>query len=143
MAHPFESKREMHPGRKMAESRYATGGKVEGFARGGHAKGKHHKGTHINIAVVAPHGKGQEDPATSMPPAMPPQAPMAPPPGMAPPGPGGPPGAPPGMPPMKRGGAAYMKGGKVPMTAGAANGVGLKQKMRAYGKNARKQTSEE
>lgn len=173
MAHPYESKREMHPGRKMAESRvkaYAKGGKVHAdeaqdkslikkmmkkedkgefnvggkvstpradkFARGGKTKGKHHKGTHINIAVVAPHGKGQEDPAASMPPAMPPGmpspgAPMAPPPGMAPPGPPG--GPPPGMPPMKRGGAAYAKGGMVPMKAGAGTGEGRKEKIKAYG----------
>jgi len=180
MAHPYESKREVNPGRKAAESRvkaYARGGKAkhgdekedralfkkmekeEGkgefkvggkvstpradkFARGGHAKhGKHHKGTHINIAVVAPHGKGQPDPAATMPPdmppGMPPSAPMAPPPGMGPPGapPGGPP---PGMPPMKRGGAAYAKGGKVPMKAGAGTGEGRLEKIKAYGLSPKK-----
>lgn len=179
MAHPYESKREMHPGRKMAESRvkeFARGGKAkhadeaqdnalitkmvkkedkgefnvggkvstpraDKFARGGKAKGKHHKGTHINIAVVAPHGKGAApDPAATMPPAMPPPGgmpppgagPMAPPPGM-----GGPPGGPPGMPPMKRGGVAYAKGGKVPMKAGGYSGEGRLEKIKAYGKNAR------
>lgn len=169
-------------GGKVGE--FKVGGKVSppNFARGGRSKGKHHKGTHINIAVVAPHGKGMPDeaagmPPPGMPPGMPPGGPpMAPPPGMAPPGAGGPP---PGMPPMKRGGAVYAdggkvkskniykpesqdedgakpwpeqrarggatyaKGGKVPMTAGAGSGVGLLQKIKAYGKNARKQTSEE
>lgn len=115
---------------------YNVGGAVSApsFARGGRSKGKHHKGTHINIAVVAPHGKGQEDPAASMPPPMPPAGPMAPPPGMAPPG-APPPGAgmPPGMPPMKRGGAAYAKGGKVPMKAGSYSGKGRLEKIKAYG----------
>jgi hypothetical protein len=39
---------------------------------------------------------------------------------------------------MKRGGAAYAKGGKVPMTAGAISGEGRLQKKRIYGANARK-----
>ena len=132
---------------------YNVGGKVstpraDKFARGGHAKhGKHPKGTHINIVNVAPHkpdmAAGMPPPDAGMPPpGMPPQAPMAPPPGMAPgmPAPGGPPT---GMPPMKRGGAAYAKGGKVPMKAGAGTGEGRKEKIAAYGLKPSKKTSEE
>lgn len=139
----------VYAGESSTKPAYASGGKVQefnvggavstpSFARGGRSKGKgKHKGTHINIAVVAPHGKGS-DPAASMPPEMPPQAPMAPPPGMGPPGAGAPPGMPPGpgMPPMKRGGAAYAKGGKVPMKAGAGTGEGRLEKIKAYGKKA-------
>lgn len=163
MAHPYASQAKNGSASKMksiagkktggsvfsggtqSKPKFARGGSVEefkvggtvsppSFARGGRSKGKHHKGTHINIAVVAPHGKGQEDPAASMPPPMPPAGPMAPPPGMAPPG-APPPGAgmPPGMPPMKRGGAAYAKGGKVPMKAGSYSGKGRLEKIKAYG----------
>lgn len=168
MSHPYESKREMNPGRKAAESRvkeYARGGKAkhsdekedktlikkmmkehdkgefnvggkvstpraDKFARGGHVK-KHGKHTHINIAVVAP---GQKDVAgpSAMPPGMTPKAPMAAPPGLEPGAPAGPPGGamPPGMPGMKR-------GGTVKMTAGSGSGEGRLQLKRAYGKNAK------
>ena len=98
-------------------------------------------------------------------PPMPPKAPMGPPPGGPMGAPGGIPGMPPGMPPkppgvMARGGKApsgisskenlshwanyaksntrYEQGGKVPMKAGAITGQGRKEKIKAYGKNARK-----
>jgi hypothetical protein len=45
---------------------------------------------------------------------------------------------PPGM--MKKGGRVYARGGKVHMTAGAESGEGRKQKIKAYGKNARHQS---
>lgn len=116
-----------------------SGGRLDKYARGGKTKGKH--GNHVNIAIVNP-GKDQ---AGAMPPPggmpmPPPKPPMMPPP-MPPGGPmGGPPGMPPGMKPpgmMKRGGRTYARGGKVHMTAGADSGVGRKQKIVAYGKNAR------
>jgi hypothetical protein len=133
------------------ESReYKVGGKVSppSFARGGRSKGKGKGGhkTHINIAVVAPH-KGDDAGAAGLPPGLPPGGPpglppggppMAPPPGMGPPGMPPPPPGPPGMPPMKRGGAAYAKGGKVGMKSGAESGPGRLEKIRAYGGNARK-----
>lgn len=136
MANPYSSQAKSGSAAKMKSmTGRATGGAVysgEAFARGGKAKSKGHKGTNIKIMVVAPGADKKEGPEGMPPPMMPPRPPMAPPPGMGPPGapPGGPP---PGMPPMKRGGAAYKRGGMVHMTAGAANGVGLKQKMRAYG----------
>ena len=117
------------------------GGRLDKFARGGRTKSK---GTHINIVNVAPHGR---HPAMGAAPAVPPGPPPAggglpmPPPGMG----AGPPGMPPGMPMkppgvMKRGGKVYARGGKVHMTAGAIAGEGRKQKIKAYGKNARIQS---
>lgn len=108
-------------------SGFASGGRLDKYARGGKAKGKGKGGkkggnTKINI-LVAP-GKDKEAapgmPPPDMgaaPPPMPPKMPLAPPPG----GPmGGPPGMPGMPPPMKRGGAA--------MNAGADSGVGRLQK---------------
>lgn len=146
----------------------AAGGKAAGrldkLARGGKARGKkggHH--THVNI-MVPPNGGDPN--AGALPPsplgAAPPAPSMAPPPG----GPmlGGAPGAPPplGAPPMpgmKRGGGTsglskkanidkwsarassntkYAKGGKVPVDAGAGSGEGRLDKIKAYGKRARR-----
>jgi len=129
----LKEKGEYNVGGAVSAPSFARGGR----SKGGKGKGKN-KGTHINIAVVAPHGKPDEA-ATMPPPGLPPGPPpggppMAPPPGMGPgPAPGGPP---PGMPPMKRGGVAYAKGGKVPMKGGAESGVGRLDKVKAY--NARK-----
>ena len=39
---------------------------------------------------------------------------------------------------MKRGGAAFAKGGKVHMTAGAISGEGRLEKIKAYGAKAKK-----
>ena len=124
-----------HEGAEKPEGK-KSGGRLDKYARGGAAKKKH--GNHVNIAII--NGKGQQDapPALGAPPGglpmPPPKPPMGGPPGL-PPGlpPGGPGMAPPGMKPpgmMKR-------GGKVHMTAGADSGVGRKQKIKAYGKNAR------
>ncbi len=115
---------------------YNVGGTVSvpSFARGGRSKGKKSGKTNINIIIA---GKG--GPEEGGLPPKPPMAPMAPPPGVGPPGAGAPPpGMPPGMPPMKRGGAAYAKGGKVPMTAGGESGKGRLQKIKAYGLSPKK-----
>ena len=126
---------------------FNVGGTVSApsFARGGRSKGKGKgKGnTNIKINIISAKDKDKEGPEGMLPPMMP-KPPMAPPPGMEggpPPGAGGPPmmpppGMPPGMPPMKRGGAAYAKGGKVPMKAGAESGQGRLEKIKAYGKKA-------
>lgn len=102
-----------------------SGGRLDKYARGGKTKGKH--GNHVNIAIVAPHGAGQQGAAPAAPGVLPPPGGGLPPkpPMMPPPGAGGPPGGlPPGM--MKR-------GGKVPMKAGAITGEGRKEKKKAYG----------
>ena len=134
-----------HEGTEKPEGKKA-GGRLDKFARGGKTKGKH--GNHVNIAVI--NGKGQPDapPAMAGPPGglpmPPPRPPMAGPPGLPP---GGPPGMPPpGMKPpgvMKRGGRAYMKGGKVHMTAGSLSGEGRLQKKKAYGLKPHGNKSEE
>lgn len=145
-------------GGKSRMDKYARGGKVK------HGGGKHH--TKINI-VVAPKA-GADMPPPGMPPAggpigtppaggppMPPKGPMPP-----PPSPMG--GGMPGIGGMKRGGkvksksglaspenlkkwsehassnSRYERGGKVPMKAGADSGEGRLQKVKAYGKNAKK-----
>jgi len=114
--------------KKHDREEYKVGGAVSSgadkFARGGRAKGK--KGTNINIVVMG--GKDNAGPPP-MPPMMPPmmKPPMAPPPGG--PGPGGMPTG--GLPGMNRGGKVAMKGG-------AESGQGRLDKVKAYGKNARK-----
>jgi hypothetical protein len=83
-------------GGTASPKRYARGGKVPGFAKGGHVKGK--KGGHqTNIAIVMPHHPaGGPTPPMAGPPGGPPGG-M---PGGPPPLPtGGPPGPGPGMPP--------------------------------------------
>jgi hypothetical protein len=145
---------EMACGGTASPKRYARGGKVDGFAKGGHVKGK--KGGHqTNIAIVMPHhpAGGMAPPPGGAPGGMPPGGP----PPMPPPGAGGPPGGPPGMPPpggmpgmpRARGGRAnhiggeatkgniekwsarasansYASGGRLP-TAGSFSGVARKQ----------------
>lgn len=121
-----------HERSEMKVEGRARGGRLDKYARGGKTK---HKGTQVNIAVVQPHGgqspagmhpTGGPLPAPGGPPMPPPRPPMGPPPGAMPP-PGGPPGMgakPPGM--MKR-------GGKVKGIKGGDNGVGRKDKAKAYG----------
>jgi hypothetical protein len=120
-----------------------SGGRLDKYARGGRAK----KGGHTNVnVIVAPHGPHPA--AGAAPAALPPGGPPMPPPGgggppMMPP-PGGPPGGglppglgkPPGM--MNKGGRAYKNGGKVGMKAGSDSGVGRLEKVKAYGKAAKK-----
>lgn len=95
---------------------------ADGMKRGGHVgKPKHHK-PKVALAIPAP------DPAAMDPAAMagaggPPPGPAMPPPGAMPPG----------QPPMKRGGAAYARGGKVTGIGAGENGVGRKMKIKAYG----------
>lgn len=108
-------------------SGYASGGRLDKYARGGKAKGKGgKKGAHTKINIlVAPKSAGDAAPPMppealgAAPPPMPPKMPLMPP-------PGGPAGGPPlGGPPMKR-------GGKVGMKAGADSGEGRLQKAKAY-----------
>jgi hypothetical protein len=137
----------------------ASGGRIDKFASGGRTKKKGN--TNINIIVAPQTDKGEGDAAPG-PMVLPPpdggMPPMGPPPGaggppaappnitnVMPPGAGGPgpsPGSPASLPPglRKQGGRVntYAKGGKVPMKAGAETGVGRKDKVKAYGKNARK-----
>lgn len=111
-----------------------AGGRLDKFARGGKTKSKG-KGNHVNIAIINPKGGADAAAAPPLGGGMPPPPPRAP---MAPPGPmmGGPSGGlPPGMGPKPPG--MMKRGGKVKMTAGADSGVGRKQKVAAYGKNAR------
>lgn len=136
----FKKMMKQHEKEEMKVEGRASGGRLDKFARGG--KAKHHKGTNVNIAIVNPGQKSDAAPKMPMPagPPLPPPGlpPGGPPPMMPPPKPpmGG--GLPPGMmPPMQRGGRAYAKGGKVPMTAGADSGEGRLQKIKAYGKRAR------
>lgn len=120
-----------------------SGPRLDKYARGGAAKKKH--GNHVNIAIVNPH----HEPSGAAGPTPPPVAPAlgggAPVPGpMGPGGPGGPGMPPPGLPMkppsvMKRGGKVkYARGGKVKMTGGGDSGVGRLDKVRAYGKNAKR-----
>lgn len=145
----------------MSASGHKSKSRMDKYARGGKVRHKGSK-THINI-VVAPHkdaaAAGGLPPAPPMAgpppmPPMPPGAPMGPPPG-GPMGGGGPPGL-----GMKRGGKVmsgianpenlkkwsnyassntrYERGGKVPMKGGGDTGIGRLDKIKAYGKNARK-----
>ena len=136
--------REDDHGLAALRKKRAKGGKVTGEApkmrldrraRGGKVNGK---GTKINI-IVAPGAGGAPGgapppPGPMMPPpgAMPPRPPQPMPPQMA--GAGAPP--PPAPSPMRKDGGRVSQ--PVPaMTAGAMNGEGAKQKIKAYGKNAR------
>lgn len=130
--------KQLHGGKHtdLKAAGFASGGRLDKFARGGRTKHKPH--TKINI-VVAPHGGNSEPagPPGGLPggmPMPPPRPPMGPPPGM---GGGMPPGMPPGGPPpmMRKSGGrvGYAKGGKVPMTAGADTGKGRLEKAKAYG----------
>ena len=123
----------------------ARGGRLDKYARGGRTKKPH---TQVNVAVVAPHGRGSPGglgagpiggpptPGGAPPPRPPMGPPGAMPPGGLPPGlMGGPPpggGLPPGLPPrppMKRGGRVKKaRGGR--MTAGSETGEGRLQKAR-------------
>lgn len=90
---------------------------ADGMKRGGHVgKPKHGK---PKVVLAPPVADAAPDPAMAA--------------GAAPPMPPGGAMPPPGQPPMKRGGAAFARGGKVPMSASADNGMGRKQKIKAYG----------
>lgn len=109
----------------------ASGGRLDKLARGGKAKGKGKKGNHVNIAIVNPKG-GAEAGAAPPPGGMPMPPPRSPLGGSL----GMPPGPPPGMPPKPPG--MMKRGGKVPMKGGGDSGEGRLDKVKAYGKNARK-----
>ena len=110
------------PPSKGRADRFARGGTVGAFARGGHAKKKKAapENVTINISTPQPH-----DATTGMPPKMPPM----PPPGGAPPGGAPPPGGPPpgGMPP---GGANPMAN---PLAQGLGKGMGFARGGRTKG----------
>lgn len=123
----------------------AKGGRVDKYARGGRTKKSSKAGTHVNIAVVAPHGRHPADGALPGGPPLPPPGGPGLPPGLPPGGPpmGGPPGLPPGGPPMPPPGMGprppgmMKRGGRVKMKGGAETGQGRLDKIKAYGKKAR------
>lgn len=141
--------------KKMLAEHEAKEMKVEGslrhqrsdkYARGGRTKSKGKHGTQVNIAVVAPHGRHPADAGAlpGGPPSPPPHPPLAGgpglPPGLPPGGPpvGGPPGLPPGMPPGMKPPGMMRRGGRVKMKGGAETGQGRLDKIKAYGKKAKK-----
>lgn len=133
-------------------------GRMDKYARGGKVKKAGKTTININIASKEPNNVPPPLPPMAGPPPgppMPPKPPMGPPPGGPPMGSGLPPGL-----GMKRGGGVksgisssenlkkwasyassntrYERGGKVPMKSGADSGPGRLEKIKAYGKGAKK-----